>query len=89
MTQVISEIDRFRNRRYMALYVSDSWRKRKGERWWKRHIRPIGFELFAILTRFFGQWTSLQSPAIESWDGQLAQIGGRRKFPGRIQLPLQ
>jgi DNA modification methylase len=55
MTQVISEIDRvLRNRRYMALYVSDSWRKRKGAKGGGNGtFMPIGFELFAILTRFF------------------------------------
>ena len=55
MTQVISEIDRIlRNRRYMALYVSDSWRKRKGIKGGGNGVfMPIGFELFAIMSRFF------------------------------------
>ena len=55
MTQVISEIDRIlRNRRYMALYVSDSWRKAQGAKGGGNGtFMPIGFELFAIMTRFF------------------------------------
>ncbi len=52
MSQVISEIDRIlRPKRYMALYVSDSWRKRtlgdSGSG--TGTFMPIGFELFAIL----------------------------------------
>ncbi len=50
MGQVIGEIARvLRPRRYMALYVSDSYKKRKsgGE------FMPIGFELFAMLRERF------------------------------------
>jgi len=56
MDQVIAEIDRvLKPGRYMSLYVSDSWRKRKkgdpgsgtGE------FMPIGFELFARLQSRF------------------------------------
>ncbi len=51
MTDVIDEIHRvMRNRRYMALYVSDSYRKRKPPR---ESFMPIGFELFSILRRRF------------------------------------
>lgn len=56
MTRVIAEIDRIlRPKRYMALYVSDSWRKRapgdpgSGT----GAFMPIGFELFAILRERF------------------------------------
>ncbi len=44
---VIAEMHRvLRNRRYMGLYVCDSFRKGKP-------FMPIGFELFAILRRYF------------------------------------
>jgi DNA modification methylase len=47
MAKVIAEIHRvLKNRRYMALYVSDSFKKGKP-------FMPIGFELFAILRRHF------------------------------------
>ena len=47
MEQVIREIHRvMKNRRYMGLYVSDSFKKGKP-------FMPIGFELFAILRRYF------------------------------------
>lgn len=47
MTGVISEMHRvLRNRRYMALYVSDSFRKGKP-------FMPIGFELFVLLREKF------------------------------------
>jgi adenine-specific DNA-methyltransferase len=54
MQQVIGEVHRvLRARRYMALYVSDSWRKRKtgdpGSG--AGTFMPIGFELFQILRR--------------------------------------
>jgi DNA modification methylase len=47
MTQVIAELHRvLKNRRYMALYVSDSFKKGKP-------FMPIGFELFALLRQKF------------------------------------
>ncbi len=47
MTKVIHEAHRvLRNRRYMALYVSDSFKK-------GRPFMPIGFELFAIMRERF------------------------------------
>ena len=47
MEQVIREIHRvLRPNRHMALYVSDSFRK-------KKPFCPIGFRLFAILERYF------------------------------------
>ncbi|MCC6699265.1 MAG: DNA methylase [Candidatus Hydrogenedentes bacterium] len=47
MSQVIREISRvLRPKRYMALYVSDSWKMRQP-------FQPIGFRLFSILERFF------------------------------------
>jgi len=47
MEQVIREIHRvLRDRRYMALYCSDSWQK-------KQPFAPLGFQLFAILQRYF------------------------------------
>ncbi|MEC9372559.1 MAG: DNA methyltransferase, partial [Planctomycetota bacterium] len=51
MKQVIAEIDRvLKNRRYMALYVSDSFRKQKDP---SKSFMPIGFELFALLRERF------------------------------------
>ncbi len=47
MAAVIAELHRvLKNRRYMALYVSDSFKKGKP-------FMPIGFELFAILRQHF------------------------------------
>lgn len=53
MRQVIDESFRvLRNRRYFALYVSDSWRKRKGPAGSGAGIfMPIGFELFSLMRR--------------------------------------
>ena len=55
MGGVIAEIDRvLRDRRYMALYVSDSWRKRKGPKGGGAGVfMPIGFELFSMLRERF------------------------------------
>lgn len=57
MDQVIREIHRvLRAQRCMALYVSDSWReKRKADVGASPRglLMPIGFELFAILRRYF------------------------------------
>ena len=55
MRSVISEVDRvLRNRRYLALYVSDSWRKRRGPAGDGVGVfMPIGFELFSILRSRF------------------------------------
>src|SRR5690606_22537635 len=56
MRQVIAEIDRIlKPRRHMALYVSDSWRKRaKGDpRRGTGEFMPIGFEPFNILREYF------------------------------------
>ena len=50
MGAVIAEIDRvLKDRRYMALYVSDSFKKRKTG----GVFMPIGFELFSILRKHF------------------------------------
>jgi adenine-specific DNA-methyltransferase len=47
MGEVIGELHRvMKNRRYMGLYVSDSFKKGKG-------FVPLGFELFGILRTFF------------------------------------
>ncbi len=47
MAQVLREMHRvLKNRRYMALYVSDSFKKGKP-------FMPIGFELFALLRHHF------------------------------------
>ncbi|HPM41619.1 MAG TPA: DNA methyltransferase [bacterium] len=47
MGQVIGECERvLRHRRFMALYVSDTWQKKKG-------FVPIGFKLFEILCGHF------------------------------------
>ncbi|HYE61232.1 MAG TPA: DNA methyltransferase [Phycisphaerales bacterium] len=57
MSQVIGEISRvLKDRRYMALYVSDSFRKKKGVAGagvGGGQFMPIGFELFAIMRRHF------------------------------------
>lgn len=55
MDRVIGEIHRvLKDRRYMALYVSDSWRKRRGEQGGGNGIyMPIGFELFERLRKRF------------------------------------
>jgi adenine-specific DNA-methyltransferase len=56
MAQAIAQADRvLRDRRYMALYVSDSWKKRKGGEPGSGAgtFMPIGFELFSILRRHF------------------------------------
>jgi DNA modification methylase len=53
MEQVITEIDRvLKDRRYMALYVSDSFKKRKGQPG-EGGFMAIGFELFAMLRERF------------------------------------
>ena len=47
MEKAIQEMHRIlRPKRYMALYVSDSWQK-------KKPFAPIGFHLFAILEKYF------------------------------------
>lgn len=55
MERVLAQIDRvLKPRRYMALYVSDSWRKRKGEKGGGGGVfMPIGFELFARMRELF------------------------------------
>lgn len=55
MRRVLREIERvLRPRRYMALYVSDSWRKRKGAPGEGGGVfMPIGFELFAMMRERF------------------------------------
>ncbi|MFG0326394.1 MAG: DNA methyltransferase [Phycisphaerales bacterium JB037] len=55
MEETIAELHRvLRNRRYMALYVSDSWKKRRGEPGGGAgQFMPIGFELFSILRDYF------------------------------------
>jgi len=52
MREVISEIHRvLKDRRYMALYVSDSFKKKKGQP--GGLFMPIGFELFSLLRARF------------------------------------
>jgi DNA modification methylase len=56
MRGVIGEMHRvMRNRRYMGLYVSDSWKKKKGgpKGSGAGTFMPIGFELFAIMREKF------------------------------------
>ncbi|MBL0928429.1 MAG: DNA methylase [Phycisphaerales bacterium] len=51
MQAVIAEAHRvLRNRRYLGLYVSDSFKKGKGD---KGRFMPIGFELFSMLREKF------------------------------------
>ncbi|MBL8761385.1 MAG: DNA methylase [Phycisphaerae bacterium] len=53
MEGVIGEIARvLRPKRYMALYVSDSFKKRAGQRA-SQSFMPIGFELFDLLRNHF------------------------------------
>ncbi len=52
MDQVIGELHRvLRDRRYMAIFVSDSFRKQRGKPGGR--FMPIGFELFARMRRRF------------------------------------
>lgn len=52
MECVIAELHRvMKNRRYMGLYVSDSFRKEKGRQ--GGNFMPIGFELFSIMRERF------------------------------------
>jgi len=52
MAQVVAEIDRvLKNRRMMALYVSDSFQK--GAKPPRQAFMPIGFELFSLLRDHF------------------------------------
>jgi DNA modification methylase len=56
MERVIGELHRvLKDRRYMALYVSDSWRKRKGGDPGSGAgvFMPIGYELFSIMRKKF------------------------------------
>ncbi len=56
MTKVISECHRvMKNRRYLGLYVSDSWKKKKGAPTGSGAgtFMPIGFELFAMMRKLF------------------------------------
>ncbi len=55
MDQVLHELHRtLKNRRYAAVYVSDSWRKRRGEVGGGGGIlMPIGFELFGRMQKLF------------------------------------
>lgn len=56
MEKVIGELYRvLKDRRYLALYVSDSWRKRKGGEPGSGAgtFMPIGFELFSIMRQKF------------------------------------
>lgn len=52
MEEVIAECHRvMRNRRYLGLYVSDSFKKQKGMK--GGLFMPIGFELFSIMRDYF------------------------------------
>ena len=52
MAGVFDEVYRvLKDRRYMAVYISDSWRKQKGVA--GGNFMPIGFELFAMLRENF------------------------------------
>ena len=51
MEEVLREMHRvLKPRRYLGVYVSDSWKKKKGEK--GGEFMPIGFELFAIMRKF-------------------------------------
>lgn len=70
--QVLAEIHRvLKDRRYTALYVSDSWRKRKGEPGGGGGVfMPIGFELFARMRRLF---TPIDIIAVARYNQKLHQ----------------
>ena len=52
MDQVLGQVHRvMKDRRYMALYVSDSFRKQKGKA--GGVFMPIGFELFSLIRKRF------------------------------------
>jgi adenine-specific DNA-methyltransferase len=52
MEEVLAECHRvLKNRRYLGLYVSDSFRKQKGVK--GGLFMPIGFELFSIMRDYF------------------------------------
>ena len=52
MDQVLSELHRvMKPNRYMGLYVSDSWKKKPGQK--GGAFMPIGFELFATMREYF------------------------------------
>jgi len=52
MEEVICEIDRvLKPGRHMGLYVSDSWKKKRGRK--AGTFMPIGFELFSIMRDYF------------------------------------
>jgi len=52
MEEVIAECHRvLKNRRYLGLYVSDSFKKTKGKK--SGTFMPIGFELFGIMRDYF------------------------------------
>lgn len=54
MKRVIRELHRvLKDRRYMGLYVSDSFKKGKGEGTAADRFMPIGFELFSIMREYF------------------------------------
>lgn len=60
MEQVIRELHRvLKNRRYMGLYVSDSWKKKGSTQPGRADsaagtgFMPIGFELYSIMRRYF------------------------------------
>lgn len=54
MHRVIRELHRvLKDRRYMALYVSDSFKKGKGLGGAADRFMPIGFELFAMMREYF------------------------------------
>jgi len=77
MEEVVAEIHRvLRNRRYMGLYVSDSWRKRKGKKGEGGGIfMPIGFELFSIMRDYF---TPIDIVCVARHNAKLARGNWRR-----------
>ncbi len=85
IAEVIAELHRvLKNRRYMALYVSDSFKKGKP-------FMPIGFELFALLRQHFKPIDIIavvrHNRTMKSQP--LAHGGSRRKrFPARFQLSI-
>ncbi len=74
MNDVLAEVDRvLKDRRYMALYVSDSFKKFKGKP--GGALMPIGFELFAIMAQ---HWKPVDIIAVVRHNQKLARGNWRK-----------
>jgi len=74
MAKVLREIDRvLKDRRYMALYVSDSFKKTKGKP--GGAFMPIGFELFAFMAQ---HWKPVDIICVVRYNQKLARGNWRK-----------